>query len=176
MENKCNVPPTGWECSRTPGHDGPCAATPVVEFVHPPLLAMRIWSADKDGGTVVVTGMTRTQDNETYPVRGRLFELNDPEIQGYLPSRVWYDVPGHAFRLSFYTGETLHPNVRPFKDAKTYMLVVHPESHDAVHYPAEWRLFIEHVVCTPYTAGIAYVFLFGEDLYDQIIATPKEDK
>jgi hypothetical protein len=25
----CDVPPTGWECSREPGHSGPCAASEV---------------------------------------------------------------------------------------------------------------------------------------------------
>jgi hypothetical protein len=25
----CQVPPKGWKCSRTPGHDGPCAASPI---------------------------------------------------------------------------------------------------------------------------------------------------
>lgn len=24
--SKCTIPPAGWECSRTAGHDGPCAA------------------------------------------------------------------------------------------------------------------------------------------------------
>lgn len=24
----CDIPPVGWKCSRTAGHDGPCAATP----------------------------------------------------------------------------------------------------------------------------------------------------
>lgn len=23
----CDIPPAGWECSRTPGHEGPCAAS-----------------------------------------------------------------------------------------------------------------------------------------------------
>lgn len=27
----CTVPPEGWKCSREPGHDGPCAASPVCE-------------------------------------------------------------------------------------------------------------------------------------------------
>ena len=27
----CARPPTGWECTREPGHDGPCAAIPVVD-------------------------------------------------------------------------------------------------------------------------------------------------
>ena len=25
---KCALPPKGWSCTRTPGHDGPCAAVP----------------------------------------------------------------------------------------------------------------------------------------------------
>jgi hypothetical protein len=28
----CDRPPTGWTCSREPGHDGPCAATPVAVY------------------------------------------------------------------------------------------------------------------------------------------------
>ncbi len=26
MNNKCNIPPDSWSCSREPGHSGPCAA------------------------------------------------------------------------------------------------------------------------------------------------------
>jgi hypothetical protein len=32
-QGPCTVPPAGWRCSRTKGHDGPCAATPTA---HPP--------------------------------------------------------------------------------------------------------------------------------------------
>jgi hypothetical protein len=27
----CDMPPAGWECSRTPGHEGPCAASEVSD-------------------------------------------------------------------------------------------------------------------------------------------------
>jgi hypothetical protein len=26
VESRCNRPPIGWKCTRTAGHDGPCAA------------------------------------------------------------------------------------------------------------------------------------------------------
>lgn len=29
---KCTIPPEGWECSREPGHEGPCAARPVYPW------------------------------------------------------------------------------------------------------------------------------------------------
>lgn len=28
LTSRCNRPPAGWACSRAPGHEGPCAATP----------------------------------------------------------------------------------------------------------------------------------------------------
>ena len=30
MTDRCARPPAGWTCSRAPGHDGPCAASPLV--------------------------------------------------------------------------------------------------------------------------------------------------
>lgn len=30
-EGICTLPPEGWWCSRTPGHEGPCAARPMDE-------------------------------------------------------------------------------------------------------------------------------------------------
>lgn len=32
---KCNKPPKGWQCSRQPGHKGPCAAHQDSESIHP---------------------------------------------------------------------------------------------------------------------------------------------
>lgn len=29
MSDSCTVPPAGWFCTRTPGHEGPCAAHPL---------------------------------------------------------------------------------------------------------------------------------------------------
>ena len=30
--SSCTLPPTGWYCTRTPGHEGPCAAHPAEKF------------------------------------------------------------------------------------------------------------------------------------------------
>lgn len=29
LDHCCKVPPAGWQCSREPGHPGPCAARPI---------------------------------------------------------------------------------------------------------------------------------------------------
>lgn len=30
MSDECTLPPDGWECSRNPGHKGPCAASLII--------------------------------------------------------------------------------------------------------------------------------------------------
>lgn len=55
----CNVPPSGWRCTRAPGHDGPCAAVPddvvgrmtLKDGSHEPLFkrqADAIWASVKE--------------------------------------------------------------------------------------------------------------------------------
>lgn len=36
MTDRCQRPPKGWTCSRTPGHDGPCAARRKAHWWHVP--------------------------------------------------------------------------------------------------------------------------------------------
>lgn len=33
QETKCDRPPEGWECTRKSGHEGPCAAIPILSTV-----------------------------------------------------------------------------------------------------------------------------------------------
>ncbi len=33
-QGRCEVPPAGWDCTREPGHDGPCAAVPSMIREH----------------------------------------------------------------------------------------------------------------------------------------------
>lgn len=37
MADECTVPPAGWACTRTAGHDGPCAAIPTSGWASPSL-------------------------------------------------------------------------------------------------------------------------------------------
>lgn len=36
-DNCCRIPPVGWRCTRTPGHEGPCAAVPTAASVIVPV-------------------------------------------------------------------------------------------------------------------------------------------
>lgn len=51
-EVECEVPPPGWWCSRTPGHDGPCAAREIDQKVSPERKAelMSMIRPDSAGG------------------------------------------------------------------------------------------------------------------------------
>lgn len=50
LPSRCLVPPTGWTCSREPGHDGPCAASPACTF------AERLAEARARAAAVVAVG------------------------------------------------------------------------------------------------------------------------
>ena len=40
---RCDVPPPGWWCSRSKGHDGPCAARPTEPKMLPGLQVEQLW-------------------------------------------------------------------------------------------------------------------------------------
>lgn len=169
MVDKCTTPPEGWECTRSAGHEGPCAAVPTSYKEVPPLLAIRTMVLEP--GDVVDLAITVERNNVCKQARGWLSVLDEDSVRGYLPSKIWHYSYDDLFRLSYYTNDGLNNNVRPFGNGKTYALVLHPDDGEVYYYPIEWRVFIEHVVCPSAPAGIAYVFLFGEDLYDQIITS-----
>ncbi len=50
----CDVPPTGWKCSRESGHEGPCAASrdmPYDEYVDRALCVVRIVTEEWESTT-----------------------------------------------------------------------------------------------------------------------------
>jgi hypothetical protein len=47
----CDRAPAGWWCSRTPGHDGPCAARPTTWDKAGRDLAVRVWLDECAGRT-----------------------------------------------------------------------------------------------------------------------------
>jgi hypothetical protein len=54
---ECERPPEGWRCTRTPGHDGPCAAVPVAGFATDDLDRPshgQVWLDKESGFTVGV--------------------------------------------------------------------------------------------------------------------------
>lgn len=61
-EGICTIPPQGWWCSRTPGHEGPCAARPLEEPDDAPLSAAdearinRAWEKHKAAGPAPTIG------------------------------------------------------------------------------------------------------------------------
>lgn len=174
MTEQCNIPPEGWKCSRNAGHEGPCAATP-IEFKYVPddirkQVAMSMRTIGLHNNGIVKSTLAIQTNTGVETALGYLSVISDENVRGYLPSRVWYDRDAGVFRVSYYTNPTLHVNARPFKDGNTYVLVFMPEEDTVYQYPEDWRVFIEHVVYPPAPIGIAYVMIFGEEMYNEIIA------
>ena len=47
-DDKCDRPSEGWECTREPGHDGPCAAWPTIHLGRRPqnLKELQLYNSD----------------------------------------------------------------------------------------------------------------------------------
>lgn len=52
----CQIPPSGWRCTREAGHEGPCAALPSIR--RPCKIVVSVFTAivDADGCEVLVCG------------------------------------------------------------------------------------------------------------------------
>lgn len=116
----------------------------------------------------VVTKLNWLNTDPTWParsVRADLRTLDDPDLKGLMPSRVWHDSI-HGLMFAFYTSPSIPVQGRPFQDGPTYILVLEPGSADILEYDLETRLFIDQV---PTPDGIKYVILFGQEQYDKVV-------
>lgn len=70
-DNLCEVPPTGWFCTRENGHDGPCAAWPITEVLSMNEAILR--GPEEGVAYVVVSGLS---PEEKAHVRAVVDEVN----------------------------------------------------------------------------------------------------
>ena len=105
-------------------------------------------------------------DGSTTPVVATLYTIADDIVGEYLPSRVWFSSE-YGVTLLYYVSSTLPSQVRPFKNGKSYVLVIPIDDIlDVVDYDADLRLLIDQVE-TP--SGISYVIMFADDVYEKLI-------
>ena len=117
-------------------------------------------------GVETTLNITSVLDGTTKPVITTLYTIDDKVVGEYLPSRVWF-AGEDGVTLLYYVSPSLPNQVRPFKDGKSYALVIPMDNiMDTVDYNAELRLLIDQVE-TP--SGISYVLMFADDVYDKIV-------
>lgn len=104
------------------------------------------------------------------PMIGVLINIDDKRIKEFMPSKVWASEQTQrhevVFDVLFYVNTTLPKAVRPFKD-NTYLLYFFPGYGDVIEYNAEMRIFMDQVHVPKF--GTAYVIMFGEETYNDII-------
>jgi hypothetical protein len=118
--------------------------------------------------TLMKTSMRQTGSRGAESViTAQVIKLTDPRIQGFMPSKVWWDDINRSFDILFYVNTTLPKAVRPFKD-NTYFMYFYPSGY-VVEYDATMRVFIDQIKTN---IGMAYVFMFGDETYNDIINDP----
>lgn len=110
-------------------------------------------------------------------VHGDVYCVQDPRIQGYLPSKAWitfvdrFGIP--TIEMSFYVNETLPPSSRPFGDGPMYVLPLQVEPEETLSYDINTRVLIDQLM---FGSKIWYIFCFGQKQYDQFIQKPPTEK
>lgn len=93
------------------------------------------------------------------PLVARVYEVDDRavEVQGYLPSKIWYDDGLYGL---FYVNETLPKAARPFK-GKLYVMYTYIDPNVVLDYDANIRVLIDQVLMQD--GKMAHLFVFGEE-------------
>jgi hypothetical protein len=97
------------------------------------------------------------------PVTAALYEIDDPKIVGYMPSKMWWSNDG--LYMLYYTCQGMPAAARPFGDKPVYCFCFLYENRE-VEYDANWRVFLDQIN-TP--GGMLFVAMFGNDLYNEIV-------
>jgi hypothetical protein len=132
-----------------------------MQIINMPLLEC---AQEYDVTTSIVIRNKHT--NESRQLTTTLFTIEDETVGQYLPTKVWIS-PLSGVTLLYYVSASLPDQVRPFKDGKSYALVVPLTVDEVIEYDAEIRLLIDQV---PTEHGLTYVFLFADDAYKKLIA------
>lgn len=102
-------------------------------------------------------------------VRGVLWEVPSSVVDGYMPSRVWYDPNVSTYRMTFYVGGGLPDSVRPFKGGSMYIFEALPVEGEVMTYDKELSMFVDHVPNSSTPIGVAYLFVFPESMLDKFV-------
>lgn len=111
----------------------------------------------------------QTLTGDVTPAMFKLYKVDEDRVRGYMPSKILYDPMLDSLVCTFYCNDTLPDRVRPFGTDAMYIAEYTPSSvTDTLMYNIEYRLFVDQVM-TP--SGIKYVFVFGQQTYEQVFGT-----
>lgn len=112
---------------------------------------------------------TINQDGTSSLFDGPVYKIINSNVQGLLPSKCWINDGEDKLEVSmtFYTCTSLPDRARPFGDGPTYVIIMFPPPRSVVEYPVDLRMFIDHIITN--RNQCAYVFCFGQNVYDQLL-------
>jgi hypothetical protein len=130
-------------------------------------VTMRIITVNTNSMPKVVKETTLTVTNERghkSNVVAPIIEITDSRVQGFMPSKIWWNDSDDSFDILFYVNNSLPKAVRPFKD-KMYLMSFYPQSM-TVEYDVNVRLFLDQIKTN---AGMAFVVMFGDESYKSLV-------
>lgn len=80
-DERCRVPPVGWTCTRTPGHEGPCATVPVDETEKSRIVRWLRHTLRMNGPAQALADAI-DQDSHWKPIDMHFKHCHDPSCKG----------------------------------------------------------------------------------------------
>ncbi len=121
-DDKCQVPPEGWCCTRQPGHEGPCAALPDAAASQITMTAIRSnyiaeVGYDEAAGELHVRFLTSFIDDDCRPLYTFIYPL--AAAIGWPQAKVVYDrLVGGDVPYNFSVGKFFDQQVEKTVDPK----------------------------------------------------------
>jgi hypothetical protein len=114
----------------------------------------------------------RIVDGELRETKTLVYKVEDPRIDGQLPSKAFFTPDGLV--LTFYCSPSLPNRARPFAGGPVYVMWFDVDPGETFEYDGEVRMFIDQVYVPK--RGIVYVVMFGQEQYSQVVlSAPKPE-
>lgn len=101
------------------------------------------------------------------PLWADLYTIDDDSVRGYIPTKSLFGCNNHL-EMVFFVSPSLPPQVRPFGEGKTHVLVFDVPNECAISYDIEKRILLDQQV-NPATGIVYYIVVFGDKQYTDII-------
>lgn len=123
--------------------------------------------------TIETVAFDQIVDGQTHETKVRVFKIEDPRIDGQLPSKVFFTDEGLTV-LTFYCSSSLPNRAKPFAGGPVYLFTLDVNSDTTIEYDGEVRMFIDQVHVPD--RGVVYVVMFGQEQFNQIVLSAPKPK
>ena len=110
------------------------------------------------------------ETGETTVIDPYVFKIDDPLVEGYIPSKIWFGTD-NQLHLLYYASPTMPAGARPFGNKPCYLFARLIDESEIIDYPLEARILIDQVSMH---GDMYYIFMFADEQMRNVLSTDWE--